>query len=510
MTFSCPLNWRRIACSTVLISLFGVFGAQAAHAQLDDARPYVQAQESPGLVDTQIVGASQELQPLSATTDDNPEVNAEPAADGATVPMNSSSAPATNEAAPTSPPAADAKLTSDDAAKTDAPKPQDTSQTSTQQPPKPYLDIYGFAQADVGYDFKSVDPDWFDVVRPTKLPSVPGEFGRNGNTYFSVRQTRFGVKGFHPTPWGDMKVTFEFDMFGVGVDAGQTTIRPRIYYGEIGAFGAGQTHSPFMDNDVFPNIFEYWGPNGMVFFRNVQVRWMPIRGETRLTLALERPGASADGGVVANRIEVQNVRGRFKWPDVSGEFRYGGKHGYIKTSAIVRNFKLDDQIPTDQFNLDQNITAWGVNVSSNVKVRKDVLRLQYVIGAGIQNYMNDAPVDVAPELNPGHPTRPIKGKALPLQSWVAFLDHAWGEHFSSSIGYSQLRISNSNLQNVNDFHLGRYAIVNIIDNPFENFTYGAELQWGHRTNFRNTFEPHDFRIQFSFRYNFNFRIGGKS
>ena len=30
----------------------------------------------------------------------------------------------------------------------------------------------------------------------------------------------------------------------------------------------------------------------LVFFRNVQVRWMPIQGDTRLTFALERPGAT--------------------------------------------------------------------------------------------------------------------------------------------------------------------------------------------------------------------------
>ena len=26
-----------------------------------------------------------------------------------------------------------------------------------------------------------------------------------------------------------------------------------------------------MDVDVFPNILDYWGPNGMLFFRNTQV-----------------------------------------------------------------------------------------------------------------------------------------------------------------------------------------------------------------------------------------------
>jgi hypothetical protein len=33
-----------------------------------------------------------------------------------------------------------------------------------------------------------------------------------------------------------------------------------------------------MDIDVFPNTLEYWGPNGMAFFRNVQLRYMPDPG----------------------------------------------------------------------------------------------------------------------------------------------------------------------------------------------------------------------------------------
>ena len=40
------------------------------------------------------------------------------------------------------------------------------------------LDIYGFAMLDSGYDFRTTNPDWYDVVRPTKLPSFKGEFAR--------------------------------------------------------------------------------------------------------------------------------------------------------------------------------------------------------------------------------------------------------------------------------------------------------------------------------------------
>src|SRR5512137_3064249 len=60
---------------------------------------------------------------------------------------------------------------------------------------KPTFKIYGFAQLDVIGDFKRVAPDWRDTLRPTKIPTVPEEFGPNGETSLSVKQTRFGVWG---------------------------------------------------------------------------------------------------------------------------------------------------------------------------------------------------------------------------------------------------------------------------------------------------------------------------
>jgi len=43
------------------------------------------------------------------------------------------------------------------------------------------IDFYGFAMLDSGYDFGQIDPNWFDVVRPTKLPSFNNEFAPSGN-----------------------------------------------------------------------------------------------------------------------------------------------------------------------------------------------------------------------------------------------------------------------------------------------------------------------------------------
>ena len=112
-------------------------------------------------------------------------------------------------------------------------KPQDQKGEST-------FEVYGFAMLDAGYQFKQNDPDWFDVVRPIKLPSFPNEFAPNGNTYFGVRQSRLGVRSSTPTKYGELKTQFEFELFGTGAQAGQTIFRLRHAWGELGQFGAGQ------------------------------------------------------------------------------------------------------------------------------------------------------------------------------------------------------------------------------------------------------------------------------
>src|SRR5262245_19986231 len=57
---------------------------------------------------------------------------------------------------------------------------------------KSTMDIYGFAMLDFVHDFKTIDPQWFDTLRVTRLPSFDKEFGENNNTFAGVRQSRFG------------------------------------------------------------------------------------------------------------------------------------------------------------------------------------------------------------------------------------------------------------------------------------------------------------------------------
>ena len=382
------------------------------------------------------------------------------------------------------------------------PIPEKSEEDTLNIEPKSTIDFYGYVMTDTGNNFGTIDPNWFDVVRPTKLEAFPGEFAPNGSVFASVRQTRFGVRSFTPTSLGNLKTIFEFELFGTGVDAGQTTFRLRHAYGELGQVGAGQTWSPFMDIDVFPNSLEYWGPNGMAFFRNLQVRWTPIqKGDSNVVIALERPGASADGGVYAGRVELANIRPQFKWPDLSGHVRIAGQWGHLQVAGMLRKIAWVD-LGGGPTNLGGGAIGWGVDVSSNLNFSKrDTGRFSFVYGSGVENYMNDAPIDIGIQNNFANPISPIKGVALPVLGVVAFLDHNWSDRFSTALGYSMLNISNSNAQLPSDFHQGDYALTNLLYHPVKAVTVGGEFQFGRRVNFTDGFNVNDYRVQFSFKYN---------
>ncbi len=179
-----------------------------------------------------------------------------------------------------------------------------------------------------------------------------------------------GRRALFPTTNGDVKAQFEFDMAGVGRDAGLTTIRLRHAWGQWKQIGGGQTNSTFMDVDVFPNTVEYWGPNGMLFVRNPQVFWEPIVKEngSNLRIAIEAPGASGDAGVFADRVELQNVRGRYPAPDFTAHYRAAGKRGYVQGGFAVRKIAWDDMLPDDKFDLSGSTVGWGISGSYEPEV----------------------------------------------------------------------------------------------------------------------------------------------
>lgn len=365
------------------------------------------------------------------------------------------------------------------------------------------IEIYGHVMTDIGYNFGQINPQWFDVMRPTQLASFRNQYAPDGNIYFSVRQTRNGIRYKENTKLGELKLWFEWELFGVGVDAGQTTFRLRHAYAELGKFGVGQTVSPFMDMDIFPNSIEYWGPNAMIFFRNIQFRYMPIQGDTKLTIALERPGASADGGLYAEAIALEDVHFRFPVPDLSAEYRQSTSFGYVELGTMLRYIKWEDN-SDDLFDLSGSDIGWGLNLSSHIRTgKKGLFKFQLVYGEGIQNYMNGGGVDIGVVNQFNNPRSPIRGEAMPVLGGLLFYDITWNEKFTSTIGFSTVDVDVTDGQAPASFQSGNYALANLIYYPWKNVMAGVELQYGKRENFNDGWETDIVKLQFSFKYQFS-------
>lgn len=373
------------------------------------------------------------------------------------------------------------------------------------------FEIYGFAQVDYIQDFKRVDPAWDATLRPSKIPTVDGIFGDDGQGIISVRQSRFGVRATQPVGGRDLFVRFEFDLYGVGGDAGQTTFRLRHAYGEWGPILAGQTNSLFMDGDTFPNTIDYWGPNGMVFLRNPQIRYTYKTGANQFAIAIEQPSNDIDPGNIRllDSDIAGSLQGDEELPDLTAQWRYTGDWGHVQAAGILRRVGFETAGTPNNEPSDSKV-GWGINLTSNIKVfEKDVIHLGAVYGEGIASYMNDGGTDLAPQADevvtppvPGVPPFGLRGDVVPLLGLMAYYDHYWNDQFSSSIGYSRVQVDNTNFQEPTAFKTAQYASVNLLYTPSDKILMGGEFLWGNRED-KDGAEGEDYRVQFSFKYNFS-------
>jgi hypothetical protein len=368
------------------------------------------------------------------------------------------------------------------------------------------LELYGFVQLDAIQDFKRVNPDWDATLRPSRIPTEKGEFGGNGQSVFSVRQSRLGAKATGNI-WGKpYEAKFEFDLFGTGVDAGQTTFRVRHMYAKWGPLLVGQTNTLFMDGDIFPNVVDYWGPAGMVFVRTPQIRYTFLDSNGwQAAVALEHPSDDIDpGGLRLIDEEIAaNLQANEELPDLTAAIRYGGDWGHIRLAGILRKVGYDTK-GTDDNEPDGHKTGWGLNLTGSANLGMFTPRLGVVYGRGIATYMNDGGMDLAPSVStqPGPGTIILipEAEAVKLLGVSAYVDIAWSKQWTSALGYSFTKVDNTNFQDVTAFHKGEYASANLLYSR-DQMLGGLEFLWGRRTD-NDGDSGIDTRMQATFKWSF--------
>ena len=363
------------------------------------------------------------------------------------------------------------------------------------------FNVYGYGQLDYIQDFNRVDPAWAATLRPSKIPTTDGLYGSDGQAILSARQSRLGASANLPTEHGTVFTKFEFDLYGVGADAGLTTIRLRHAYGEWNGWLAGQTHTLFMDIDLFPNVIDYWGPNGMVFIRNPQLRYTRnLKAGNTLAFALENPGNDVDPGQLRDiDPSIGAVASHNTVPDLTAQFKTGKDWGHFQAAGVLRRLGYDTPAaPNNSPKGDKTAGGADLSLVMNTKDKANKIMLGFVFGSGIANLMNDGGTDLAADGTLANP----EAKAVPLQGFTAYIDHTWNSKFSSSAGYSRVQVQNTNLQNNGAFKSADYASGNVIYYPTKNVFFGAEALWGQRTD-KGGATGSDFRVQVSGHFGFS-------
>jgi len=181
----------------------------------------------------------------------------------------------------------------------------------------------------------------------------------------------------------------------------------------------------------------------------------------------------------------------------------------VQVAGLLKSIKWQN-LDSTTIDLSGSIVGWGFNVGTMIHVGKNIkFKTQGVIGEGIENYIADVTPDVGLKSPPANPVRSFEGTALPAWGFFSFAEIKWNVKLESSIGYSMLTITNSDLQSDDAFRKGQYGLFNFRYYPVDNVMVGIEYQYGRRDNFSDGFHAAGNKMQFQFDYAFSTKIISK-
>ncbi len=355
------------------------------------------------------------------------------------------------------------------------------------------IGVGGYVKLDALYSNTSMGKDKYGNQRlePSEIPVKPLGKGNEDQLTLHAKESRFWLKSFTPSRWGDMNTYVEIDFFG---DPGAYTYTPRLRhaYGSLGNFLAGQTWSTFLNSQALADTLDNNTSVGsLLTLRQPQVRWtqpftldnLPMEWQA----SLEAP-RSRIWDVSTNTI---NTVTSSHYPDMVARLNFYPSWGNLSLAALGRQVQYAPNSKAPEK------SAWGGAVSAAGKIStsgSDNLRFMLNYGNAMgrydeNNFFADATFNQQGDID----LITSYSGMLAYQHWW---DKAWRSNVEYGIAYADqpgfAALANQQTQSVH---------ANLLWSPMLQTTIGLEYIYANRelVNQQNG-ELH--RVQFSTRFNF--------
>ncbi|MDH3233903.1 MAG: porin [Alphaproteobacteria bacterium] len=374
------------------------------------------------------------------------------------------------------------------------------------------MQIGGYAKLDIIYDINGNTGDSIGLHPADGSPAA----NRQQHFRLHARQSRFWIRTWTPTDWGELETHIQGDFFGAGgnqIVSNSDTFRARHLYGRLGPVLAGQTWSAFMILESLPDVLDFSGPAGTTFIRQAQLRYThSFGGGTTFVFSIENPETSvgaafnntlAGSGVVLNGAPggVATI-GQDPIPDFIVGLTHTWGSGRASIRALFRQINYNDGI-----SISDSVFAWGITGGFGWRFnnRRTAIGMSAYYGRGIGRYTAAAGNAIAVVANGA-------GSAFSLRTVAQYggqiwIQHRWTDTLRSNLVYGRIR--NDYIQQVTGGkNAGGSATqdnwtihANLIWRPVPRVDIGVEYIYGFN-GLVNSANGELHRVQVSFKYNF--------
>lgn len=323
------------------------------------------------------------------------------------------------------------------------------------------------------------------------IPSTITTSGEPGDPRLNLhaKETRFWLKSFTPTEYGDITTHFEID-FLLGQQGNErvgNSFSPRVRHASLSSnrWTVGQTWTNFLNTTTLPDYLDFIGPVGVTFARQAQIRYTAPTENGDWSFSLENPETTLTPFGGGPRIDADDST----IPDVVVRRNWTGQWGNLSIAALLRELKIDAT------GFDDSKFGAAISLAGKFALNDgDDVRWQVNYGNALGRYLGLNSFNVG--------ALDATNRIVLTTQYGAFAAyrHVWNDRLHSSLGTSFSSADNnvaiSGLAVPESY---QSAHADIIWSPIDRLSLGAEYVWGRRKDESGDDGTLN-RLQFSAKY----------